>query len=82
MVEHDQDKISEGQSVNFLEAAVMGVDKLSQVRTSWTAAQKGAGLVGARLKLSEYLELLLNQASIIERCTQVTSYIFEISSQR
>ena len=87
MVEHDQDKISEGQSVNFLEAAVMGVDKLSQVRTSWTAAQKGAGRVGARLKLSEYLELLLNQASIIDapksRATSskyranVSEYIFE-----
>ena len=43
MVPDLQDRISDGQAVNFLEAAVMGVDKLSNVRNSWMAANKGSG---------------------------------------
>ena len=51
MVTDDDDKISDGQGVNFLEleAAVSGVQGLSHVRTAWAAAQKGAGRIGAKL---------------------------------
>ena len=66
MVTDNDDKISDGQGVNFLEAAVSGVQGLSHVRTAWAAAQKGSGRVGVKLRLAEYTELLLQQAAIID----------------
>ena len=66
MVSHKDDEISSGQAVNFLEAAVSGVEGLNTVRYSWQAAQKGSGRTGARLDLPEYTELLLAQAAVID----------------
>ena len=66
MVNDPDDAISSGQAVNFLEAAVSGVDGLNTVRYSWQAAQKGSGRAGARLDLPEYTELLLAQAAVID----------------
>ena len=87
MVSDPQDWISSGQAVNFLEAAVMGVDKLSNVRNAWMAANKGSGRANAKLELPEYLELLLDQAAVIDapksRATagkyraNVNEYVFE-----
>ena len=47
MVTDPADAISQGQAVNFLEAAVSGADGLNTVRYSSQAAQKGAGRSGA-----------------------------------
>ena len=66
MVPSDDDKISEGQHVNFLEAAISGVHGLNHVRAAWNAAQKGAGRAGAKLSPTEYTESLLAQAAVID----------------
>ena len=66
MVTADEDKISDGQAVNFLEAAISGIPSLASVRHAWSAAQKGAGRIGARLTLVEYTELLLAQSAVLD----------------
>ena len=87
MVNDARDEISSGQDVNFLEAAVSGVQGLNTVRYSWQAAQKGAGRTGARLDLPEYTELLLAQAAVMDSAkgrttnsryrANMTEYVFD-----